>query len=98
MIVAKQVLANSLYYHASFMLPSRELLAEIVDLLRRLVCGQGPLGRGPAGPPAAHSQQGCGVPDLGYGRYTAGRLPAQVHALQAKVAAMLLHPRRQAWK
>ena len=25
-------------------------------------------------------------------------IPAQMHALQAKVAAMLLHPRRQAWK
>ncbi len=34
-IVAKQVLANSLYFHASFMLPSRELLAEIVECIDR---------------------------------------------------------------
>ncbi len=31
--VAKQVLANSMYFHASFMLPLEALLAKIVDCI-----------------------------------------------------------------
>lgn len=41
----------------------------------RSVCGQRPLGRGPSGISALHSQQGCGVPALGYGRVAAGKHP-----------------------
>jgi hypothetical protein len=51
----KQVLANSLYFHASFMLPSQELLAEIVECIDRFVAKghweeapQGPLSHTPS--------------------------------------------------
>ncbi len=74
--VANQVLANSLYFHASFMLPPPELLAEIVECMDRFVMAKGHcLGGGAAGPPAPHAQQGCGVPALGPGWLAAGRHP-----------------------
>jgi hypothetical protein len=95
--VAKQVLANSLYFHASFMLPSRELLAEIVECIDRFVA-KGHWEEAPQGPlPHTPSRAVESLPwDLG-GLQRAD-ISAQVYALQAKVAAMLLHPRRHAWK
>jgi hypothetical protein len=95
--VAKQVLANSLYFHASFMLPSQELLAEIVECIDRFVA-RGHWEEAPQGPlPHTPSRAVESLPwDLG-GLQRAD-IPAQVYALQAKVAAMLLHPRRHAWK
>jgi hypothetical protein len=93
--VAKQVLVSSFDYHASFLMPSDALLAKIV----KSICGQGLPGGGPHPAPDAHAQQGSGVPALlGHGGVQRADIPAQVQALQAKVAAMLLHPRRHAWK
>ena len=95
--VAKQVLANSLYFHASFMLPSKALLVEIVDCIDRFVA-RGHWEEGPVGPmPHIPSRAVESLPwDMG--GVQRADISAQVHALQAKVAAMLLHPRRQAWK
>ncbi len=45
----QQVLATSLYFHASFLLPSDALLAEIVSCLDRFVA-TGCLQEGPVGP------------------------------------------------
>ncbi len=47
--VEQQVLATSLYFHASFLLPSDALLAEIVSSLDRFVA-TGCLQEGPVGP------------------------------------------------
>ncbi len=66
--VAKQVLANSLCYHASFMMPPAVILEQIiVNCIDRFVA-QGLCDEGPewaaAGSPA---RDGCGVPALGSG-------------------------------
>jgi hypothetical protein len=63
---------------------SRELLAEIVGCIDRFV-------------PHTPSRAVESLPwDMG--GVQRADIPAQVLALQAKVAAMLPHPRRQAWK
>ncbi len=99
--VAKQVLANSLtvYFHASFMLPPPELLAEIVECIDRFVA-KGHWEEAPQGP-LPHTPSRAAVESLPWdllGGLQRADIPAQVYALQAKVAAMLLHPRRHAWK
>jgi hypothetical protein len=50
--IAKQVLASSIYYHASFMLPPEDLLAELVQCNDRFIV-QGHWDDGPV-PPLAH--------------------------------------------
>ncbi len=89
------VLATSLYFHASFLLPSDALLAEIVSCLYRFMA-TGCLQEGPVGP---HAQPGRGATALPGNLVACSGpdVPAQVQALHAKVAAMLLHPRRRTW-
>ena len=95
--IAKQVLASSIYYHASFMLPPADLLAELVQCIDRFVV-QGHWDDGPVPPlPNVPSVTVECLP------WEAGGLnrvdvAAQMHGLQAKVAALLLHPRRHTWK
>jgi hypothetical protein len=86
--VSKQVLANSMYFHASFMLPSQELLAGPVECIDCFVA-KGHWEEAPQGPlPHTPSRAVESLPwDLG-GLQRAD-ISAQVYALQAKVAAML---------
>lgn len=95
--VAKAVLASMVWYHATFVQPPPAALKAISAAIGHyvsagvLVEGLGPLqGRPPgAATEALHRTHG------GLGRVD---VPSQVRALQAKVAAMLLHPRRHPWK
>lgn len=96
--VAKTVLASSLYYHATFVSPPPHHLAQVQRCISQF-CNTGALvqeggasapGRPPGAPVEAlpHRHGGLGRVDV----------DAQVSALQAKVAAMALHPRRHPWK
>jgi hypothetical protein len=80
------------------MLPPPELLAEIVECIDHRFVAKGHWEEALQGPlPHTPSRAVESLPwDLG-GLQRAD-IPAQVYALQAKVAAMLLHPRRHAWK
>ena len=95
--MAKQVLASSLYFHASFVQPPKSLLREIVDCIDRFVVW-GKLLEGPV-PPLRHAPSAA-VESLPYalGGLQRADVPLQVEALQAKLAAMLLHPKRHPWK
>lgn len=95
--VAKQVLASSVYFHASFVQPPAHLLDHIVGAVNHYVTA-GKLAEGPV-PPLRHvpcaAVESLPRRDGGLAR---ADIPAQVTALQAKVAAMLVHPRRHSWK
>ena len=96
--VAKQVLASTISYHATFLAPPADILASISRVINgyilqgQLVEEQGgqPLRGRPARQVACLPLEmgGLGQPDL----------EAHVTALQAKVPALLLHPRRTPWK
>ena len=95
--VAKQVLASTLSYHATFLAPPADTLASITRLLQGYVLrgtlveeGGSPLRGRPA-------QQVCSLPKE-MGGLGLVDLAAHVQGLQAKVAALLLHPRRCSWK
>ena len=97
--VAKQVLASSLYYHASFVPPPADKLDGIIRLIDHFVAngrvlegedGVAPMRKVPS------AAVGTLPPELGgLGR---ADILAQCLALHAKVAALLLHPRRHPWK
>ena len=96
--VAKQVLASTMSYHATFLQPPPEQLARI----SRAVCGyvlKGALVPEEEATPlrGRPSRYVASLPP-GMGGISQVDLEAQVSGLQAKVAAMLLHPRRAAWK
>ncbi len=81
--MAKQVLASSFYYHASFLMPSDAsdaLLAKIVVSIDRFVA-KGCLEEGPIRPLITlihmSAQQGSGVPALGHGGRAAGGYAGQ---------------------
>jgi hypothetical protein len=95
--VAKQVLASSLYYHASFIRPPPDLLELLVDCVDCFVV-QGRLLEGPVAP-LKHTPSAA-VESLPYalGGLQRADIPLQIEALQAKVAAMLLHPKQLPWK
>ena len=95
--VAKQVLASSLYFHASFLLPSEAQLKAVVACIDRFVA-LGCLVEGPVGPLAHLPGQAVESLPWDMGGLQRADVHAQVQALQAKVAAMLLHPRRRSWK
>ena len=96
--VAKQVLATTISYHATFLAPPADTLNSISRVITgyvlkgQLVEEQGgqPLRGRPARPVACLPLEmgGLGMPDL----------EAHVTGLQAKVPAQLLHPRRSPWK
>lgn len=96
--VAKQVLASTISYHATFLAPPADIQASISRIINgyivkgQLVEEQGgqPLRGRPARQVACLPLEmgGLGQPDL----------EAHVTGLQAKVAAQLLHPRRTPWK
>ena len=95
--VAKSVLASSLYHHATFVHPPPAALASINQAISHYIShgalleGLGPVGGRPPGVAVEALPKRYG----GLGRVD---VPTQVAALQAKVAAMLLHPRSHPWK
>jgi hypothetical protein len=79
-------------------MPSDALLAKIVKRIDGFVA-KGCLEEGPIRPlihMPSKAVESLPWPDMGGVQRV--DTPAQVQALQAKVAAMLLHPRRHAWK
>jgi hypothetical protein len=91
--VAQQVLASSILFHASFMLLPQDLMKDLVQCIDRFVV-QGHWDDGPV-PPVLHTPSAaveCLLRELG-GLHRVD-VVAQLQGLQAKVVAMLLHPRR----
>jgi hypothetical protein len=91
--IAKHVLDSSLYFHASFMLLPEDILDPVAECIDRFVA-RGHWEEG-AEPPMSRVP-GVAVEWLAWVAGGLNRLDvvAQVQALQAKVAALLLHPRR----
>ena len=96
--VAKQVLASTLYYHATFVPPPPEVLKQIVECIDNFVV----FGRllEPDTAPPLRNVPSAAVESLPVrlGGLSRADVPAQVMALHAKVAAALLHPRKHPWK
>jgi hypothetical protein len=96
--VAKQVLASSLAYHVQFVMPAEGLLQAIHRKLTAFVVGMGALAAADTRQlQATPSQAVASLPkDMG----GMGQVDVRAHALamQAKVAARLLHPKRAPWK
>lgn len=97
--VAKQVLASSLYYHATFVPPPDDVLGAIVGCIDTFV-GLGRLVEPGEPEGLLRSFPSAAVESLCHedGGLRRADIPAQVMALHGKVAAMLLHPRRHPWK
>lgn len=97
--VAKQVLASSLYYHATFVPPPEGVLGDIVACIDQFV-GFGRLVDPGEGGGVQRGFPSAAVETLPFelGGLRRADIPAQVMALHGKVAAMLLHPRRHPWK
>ncbi len=106
---AKQVLAASLWYHASFQRPSEQLLKQLSQQLRKFVASAQQASHSDDAVALAQdcSQGSAHLPSSGPG--AAGELtsslgcglvhePTQIQALQAKVISRLLEPERLAWK
>jgi hypothetical protein len=95
--VAKQVLASSLYFHASFVSPPQPLLSQLVDCIDRFVV-RGLLVEGEV--PPLRNVPCAAVESLPFelGGLQRADVPLQIVALHAKVAAMMVHPRRHPWK
>ena len=96
--VAKQVLANTFCYHATFVAPPPEVLQQVVDCIDSFVV----LGRvlEPGQPPPLRHVPSAAVESLPWalGGLRRADIPAHSMALNAKVAAALLHPKRHPWK
>jgi hypothetical protein len=95
--VAKQCMASILYYHAQFVRPAPSQLQEAVTIISAFIARPA----GPADDPRAF---------MGHPKLAASSLPkedgglavvdvrSQLDALQAKIIAKLVHPRRHPWK
>lgn len=95
--VAKAVLASTVYYHATFVQPPPDALQRIEAAINHYIAGAAlseDVGRLQGKPPGKLIEA---LPKLegGLGRVC---VRTQITALQAKVATMLLHPRRHPWK
>ncbi len=98
--VAKQVLASSLFYHATFVAPPGDVLDQVVQCVDQFV-GFGRLvedGEGCSGLQRGFPSAAVESLPFELGGLCRADIPAQIMALQAKVAAMLLHPQRHPWK
>ena len=96
--VAKQVLANTFCYHATFVAPPPEVLQQVVECIDSFVVLGRVLEAGEA-PPLRHVPSAA-VESLPWalGGLRRADIPAHSMALNAKVAAALLHPRQHPWK
>jgi hypothetical protein len=96
--VAKTVLASAVYFHATFDMPPPDIMARMQRCISQFVTTgvAADDGAGPArGRPPGAAIEALPRMEGGLGRVD---LEAQVTALQAKVAALALHPRRHPWK
>ena len=95
--VAKSVVASSLYYHATFVPMPAQHTSQICSAIDRFIA-VGALIEGEApvrGSPPGKLVEALPKEDGGLGRVD---VPIQVTALQAKIAARLLHPKPHPWK
>jgi hypothetical protein len=96
--VAKQVLGSCMSYHQQFVQPPQPILQRIIRVVSAFILGRGLLSADDGQP-----LRGCPARAVACLPKDAGGM-AQVDirahglALQAKVGAMLLHPRKAAWK
>ena len=96
--VAKQVLASCLSYHQQFVQPPEAIMQRIVRVVSAFI-----LGRGIEAAEGARPLRGCpsrAVACLPKDMGGAAQVDVRAHglAMQAKVGAMLMHPRQTAWK
>lgn len=96
--VAKQILASTISYHATFLAPPADILASITRVINGYIV-KGQLVEEQGGPPlrGRPARQVACLP-LEMGGLGQPDIEAHVIGLQAKVAAQLLHPRRTPWK
>ena len=96
--VAKQVLANTFCYHATFVAPPPDVLQQVVDCIDSFVVLGRVLELGQ--PPPLRHVPSAAVESLPWalGGLRRADIPAHSMALNAKVAAALLHPKRHPWK
>ena len=96
--VAKQVLASCLSYHQQFVQPPEAIMQRIMRVISAFVLGRGMLPDGDALPLRGCPSRvvACLPKDMG----GVAQVDIRTHclALQGKVAAMLLHPRKAVWK
>ena len=99
--IAKQVMASMVYYHAQFVRPAPAQLQEMVSLIARFVARPALGGGGGIEDPRAfmqHPQLAAASLQPVDGGLAAVDLRTQIDALQAKIVARMLHPRRHPWK
>jgi hypothetical protein len=96
--VARQVMANTVTYHAQFVEPPKPQLAAIQRLIDGFVLGR-PLDPGSDDRPL-RGRPSATVMSLPFkeGGLGAADVALQAVAMRAKVAARLLHPQRKPWK
>lgn len=96
--VAKQVLASTIAYHATFLAPPPAQLAAISRALSGYVISGGLLDEENTSPLRHRPSRYVTSLPRDMGGLALVDLEAFGHALRAKIPALLLHPRRCAWK
>jgi len=95
--VAKQVLANTLAYHFTFVKPPED----VIRLIKRIIYWYVSKGRSVDNPDrpvtGRPAQQTASLPRE-MGGIAQADIEAHMEALQGKIAAAILHPRRVQWK
>jgi hypothetical protein len=97
--IAKQCMASVLYYHAQFVRPAQAQLNTIVAVIARFVARTSPSDAA-EDPRAYMIHPSLAVASLPRedGGLAAVDVRTQLDALQAKIVARLVHPRRHPWK
>ena len=95
--VAKQVLASTVSYHATFLAPPEPLRLSITRLLLGYVLHGTLVEEGVLPLRGRPSQHICSLPKE-LGGFGLVDLAAHIQGLQAKVVCLLLHPQRLPWK
>ena len=96
--VAKQVLASTLSYHATFLAPPEQQLASISRAIQGYIISGGLLDEADTRPLRHRPSRHVASLPRDQGGVSLVDLEAFGHALRAKVPAMLLHPKRCHWK
>ena len=96
--VAKQVLASCLSYHEQFVQPPAAVMQRIVRVISAFILGRGILAEEDTQPLRGCPSRAIAALPKQQGGMAQVDVRAHCLALQAKVGAMLLHPRTAAWK
>ena len=96
--VAKQVLASCLSYHQQFVQPPDAIMQRIVRVVSAFILGRGSVEAEDAQPLRGCPSRAVACLPTDMGGIAQVDLRAHGLAMQAKVGAMLLHPRQAAWK